>query len=90
MFNISPVALFICRRGNADLQFLIDIISLFKQHLSLNPKPLTKQFTRLFCSAESLEKEKVVTVSPLLLFPFNDLPTYKPKPYFPNDLEILE
>ena len=90
MFNISQVALFICRRGNADLQFLIDIISLFKQPLSLNPKPLTKQFTGLFCSAEHLEREKVVTVSPCYFSLFNNLSTYKPKPYFPNDLEILE
>ena len=84
MFNISQVAWFFCRLSKADLQFLIDIISLFKQPLSLNPKPLTKQFTRLFCSAESLEREKVVTVSPCYFSLFNDLSTYRAITLFPQ------
>ena len=41
--------------------FLI-YISLFNQTLSPTPKPLTKQFTGLFCSAESLERGIVVIV----------------------------
>ena len=39
--------------------FLI-YISLFNQTLSPSPKPLTKQFTGLFCSAESKERGLIV------------------------------